>query len=35
MMHGRGKMVYADGSRYVGYFEFNKREGTGKMVWSD
>ena len=33
--HGKGKLVFPDGSVYDGLWEDNKRSGSGVMIWPD
>ena len=35
MMHGFGEMLWPDGTKYIGQFENNKREGVGRMLWQN
>ena len=32
MKNGYGKLTFADGGKYVGYFENNKRNGSGVYI---
>ena len=34
-MHGYGFYVYADGVKYNGQFEFDKKQGFGVYSWTD
>ncbi|OMJ65390.1 hypothetical protein SteCoe_38316 [Stentor coeruleus] len=33
--HGKGACVYANGDKYIGKWEYNKRHGEGKMIWAN
>jgi hypothetical protein len=35
MMHGRGRLLFADGILYEGELRDNTVEGEGKMIWKD
>jgi hypothetical protein len=34
-MHGRGKLVWADGKMYEGEYRDDKKEGQGTFTWAD
>ena len=33
--HGYGKLIWADGSEYIGGFNYGTIEGEGRYNWSD
>ena len=34
-MHGKGKLIWADGKEYIGDFIEDKRSGEGSFKWKD